>query len=48
MTSREQERLSDPASHISMIHVEPDCIDHPVTRRKVFQTVPGNKGIHLL
>jgi len=33
MTSREQERLSDPASHISMIHVEPDCIDHPVTRQ---------------
>jgi spore photoproduct lyase len=32
MTSSKQERLSDPASYISMIHVEPDCIDHPVTR----------------
>ncbi len=32
MTSSSQERLPDPASFISMIHVEPDCIDHPVTR----------------
>jgi spore photoproduct lyase len=27
-----QNRLSDPANYISMIHVEQDCIDHPVTR----------------
>ncbi|KPK00593.1 MAG: DNA photolyase [Desulfobacterales bacterium SG8_35] len=32
MTKSKQERLPDPASYISMIHVEPDCIDHPVTR----------------
>ncbi len=25
-------RSPDPADHIAMIHVEPDCIDHPVTR----------------
>ncbi len=32
MIISKQERLVDPASYISMIHVEPDCIDHPVTR----------------
>ena len=32
MIFSKQERLVDPASYISMIHVEPDCIDHPVTR----------------
>jgi spore photoproduct lyase len=30
--SDKQNRMPDPASHISMIHVEQDCIDHPVTR----------------
>ncbi|MFC1844585.1 radical SAM protein [Thermodesulfobacteriota bacterium] len=30
--SAEQSRVPDPTSHISMIHVEPDCIDHPVTK----------------
>jgi len=25
--------LPDPAGYISMIHVEPDCIDHPLTRK---------------
>ena len=32
MKSNKQNKVPDPASHISMIHVEPDCIDHPVTR----------------
>ena len=32
MMDSKQNRLSDPASYISMIHVEKDCIDHPVTR----------------
>jgi spore photoproduct lyase len=32
MTDSKQDRSSDPASHISTIHVETDCIDHPVTR----------------
>ncbi|MEK6197697.1 MAG: DNA photolyase, partial [Desulfobacterales bacterium] len=32
MKSNKQNGISDPASYISMIHVEPDCIDHPVTR----------------
>jgi spore photoproduct lyase len=32
MTNSKQERLPDQASHISMIHVEQDCIEHPVTR----------------
>lgn len=33
MTRAKQEKLSDPADHIAMIHVEPDCMDHPVTRK---------------
>lgn len=33
MTSSKQDKLPDPVSYISMIHVEPDCIDHPVTRK---------------
>ena len=33
MKSRKQLRSPDPAGYISMIHVEPDCIDHPVTRQ---------------
>ena len=32
MKSNKQKKVPDPASHISMIHVEPDCIDHPVTK----------------
>ena len=32
MTNKREEKLPDPASFISMIHVEPDCMDHPVTR----------------
>ena len=32
MTNAKQERLVDPVRYINMIHVEPDCIDHPVTR----------------
>jgi spore photoproduct lyase len=32
MKSNKQNGISDPASYISMIHVEPDCIDHPVTK----------------
>jgi spore photoproduct lyase len=32
MTDSKKDRSSDPASHISTIHVETDCIDHPVTR----------------
>jgi len=27
-----QNSTPDPANHISMIHVEPDCVDHPVTK----------------
>jgi len=30
--NNKQHRLPDPASYISIIHVETDCIDHPVTR----------------
>ncbi len=33
MKSYKQEGLPDPAGFISMIHVEPDCIDHPLTRK---------------
>ena len=32
MKSNKQNNVPDPASHISMIHVEQDCVDHPVTR----------------
>jgi spore photoproduct lyase len=32
MKSNKQNKVPEPASHISMIHVEPDCIDHPVTK----------------
>ena len=32
MKNSKQINLADPASYISMIHVEPDCVDHPVTR----------------
>jgi len=32
MKSNKQNKVPDPVSHISMIHVEPDCIDHPVTK----------------
>jgi spore photoproduct lyase len=32
MTNCKQQRLAEPASYISMIHVEPDCYDHPVTQ----------------
>ena len=37
MKSGKQVRLADPASFISKIHVEEDCIDHPVTRRILAQ-----------
>jgi spore photoproduct lyase len=30
--SNKKNMVPDPSSYISMIHVEPDCIDHPVTR----------------
>jgi spore photoproduct lyase len=30
--SNKKNIVPDPTSYISMIHVEPDCIDHPVTR----------------
>jgi spore photoproduct lyase len=30
--SNKKNIIPDPTSSISMIHVEPDCIDHPVTR----------------
>lgn len=30
--SNKKDIVPDPTSYISMIHVEPDCIDHPVTR----------------
>ena len=30
--SDKQNRVPDPANHISMIHVEPDCVEHPVTK----------------
>ncbi len=33
MKSRKQQSATDPAGYISMIHVESDCIDHPVTRQ---------------
>ena len=32
MMHSKQQKLSDPASHIAMIHVAQDCIDHPMTR----------------
>jgi len=38
MTSSKQVRLTDPANHIAMIHVEPDCFDHPVTREILART----------
>ncbi len=33
MRNNKKGGIPDPAGHIAMIHVEPDCIDHPVTRR---------------
>jgi len=30
--SDNQKKVPDPTCHISMIHVEPDCVDHPVTK----------------
>jgi hypothetical protein len=33
MKSYKQGGVPDPAGFISMIHVEPDCIDHPLTRK---------------
>lgn len=33
MMTERQKKLADQADHIAMIHVEPDCIDHPVTRK---------------
>ena len=32
MSYSTKKKLSDPAAYISMIHVEPECIDHPVTK----------------
>ena len=39
MKKEKQKRLSGPASHISMIHVEEDCIDHPVTKKILARAV---------
>jgi DNA repair photolyase len=33
MLNSKREKLSDPARYINMIHVESDCLNHPVTRR---------------
>ena len=27
-----QNRMIDPANHIAMIHVESECVEHPVTK----------------
>jgi len=50
--SSKQIRLVDPSRFINMIHVEPDCVDHPVTRDILaragnipVETVSGDKFI---
>ena len=32
MTGTRQRKFLGPAGHISMIHVEEDCLDYPLTR----------------
>jgi spore photoproduct lyase len=51
MNSGKQAKLSDPAAYISMIHVEPDCLDHPLTREILaraenipFEVLAGDKS----
>ena len=46
MTGNKQAGLVDPASYLSMIHVEPDCIDHPVTRKILARA--GNIPVEVL
>jgi spore photoproduct lyase len=48
MKDSRQQRFSDPAGHIEMIHVEQDCLDHPLTRKILaragnipFEVIPG-------
>jgi len=33
MLNDKREKLSDPAHYINMIHVESDCLEHPMTKR---------------
>ena len=46
MKSNKQKKVPDPASHISIIHVEPDCIDHPVTKEILFRA--GNIPVEVI
>ena len=44
MKNGEQGRFADPASYISTIHVEADCVDHPVTKKILVEPLNNAKN----